>query len=110
ATAAAPATAVAVPLLRLLRLLDGLAVALAPERTVQRDRLEVGDLAEGGVVERHVPGRPGRVCPEHLGRARRAAALQPVAGAIAGHRPAGRGDRVEHRDVPHQAGNVAGEG
>src|SRR5438067_2268783 len=83
------AVAVAVAFLRLLRLLDHLAVALAPERTVQRNRLEVGDLAEGGVVERHVPGRPGRVRPEHLGRARLAAALQPVAGGVAGHRPAG---------------------
>src|SRR6266487_2466910 len=80
APATAAAVAVAVALLRLLRLLDHLAVAQAPELTVQRDRPEVGDLAEGGVVERHVPGRPGRVRPEHLARAQLATAFRPVAG------------------------------
>ena len=39
-----------------------------------------------------------------------AADLQPVAGAQPAHGVAGRGDRVEHRDVAHQVGRVAGEG
>src|ERR1039457_5037034 len=88
AVTAVPAGAVApVPagaLLRLGRLDLGRldhdrAITHAEERAGERDRHEVRDLAEIGLIERHVPGGSGRVCPEHLTRAAPAAAFQPVA-------------------------------
>src|ERR1035441_2561890 len=86
-------------LLRLGRLDHDRAITHAEERAGGRDRHEIRDRAEIGLIERHVPGGSGRVRPEHLTRAVQAAAFQPVAAALPAHGVAGRGVRVEHRDV-----------
>ena len=93
-------SAVASLVLGRLRLHDDLSVALDVERAVGGNGDEVGDLPEVGVVERHVPGRRGRVGAEHLAGTGQAPELQPVAAARPAHGVVdGRRDRIEHRDI-----------
>src|ERR1035438_1997203 len=67
-TAVAVAPVPAGALLRLGRLDHDRAITHAEERAGGRDRHEIRDLAEIGLIERHVPGGSGGVCPEHLDR------------------------------------------